>query len=287
MTCFDMTKFVSVIPFPLNHQQETWERAFLHQTSKHFEKDDRAFVNDSPEHDLDAIQSRARRRGIFNCESILSLIEQMVPGHMRSRYERYVAASKDKCSGSSVFVDLSQGGDSGHSVIDVGQMPPLTKSSQIMSLSAVGASGEKGHFMTARELDFSQGWPCHNTVVARKYWPCLQHDPDEWYSTMSQHGQLLLRGNGQHLMTMGAWMNWTFSNLILITDVQRFDPVLMCYHIDDSNPFDTKTIVDDDDDDHVAGAGPIVDDDDDDDDHVDGAVCATENWKSVCNDLFA
>ena len=96
MTCFDMTKFVSVIPFPLNHQQETWERAFLHQTSKHFEKDDRAFVNDSPEHDLDAIQSRARRRGIFNCESTLSLTEQMVPGHMRSRYERYVAASNEK-----------------------------------------------------------------------------------------------------------------------------------------------------------------------------------------------
>ena len=122
MTCFDMAKFVSVIPFPLNHQQETWERAFLHQTSKHFEKDDRAFVNDSPEHDLDAIQRRARRRGIFNCESNLSLIEQEVPGHMRSRYERYVAASKEKCSGPSVFVDLSQGGDSGHSVIDVGQM---------------------------------------------------------------------------------------------------------------------------------------------------------------------
>ena len=97
MTCFDMTKFVSVIPFPLNHQQETWERAFLHQTSKHFEKDDRAFVNDSPEHDLDAIQSRARRGGIFNCESNLSITEQMVPGHMRSRYERYVAASKENC----------------------------------------------------------------------------------------------------------------------------------------------------------------------------------------------
>ena len=117
-------------------------------------------------------------------------------------------------------------------------MPPLTKSSQIMSLSAVGASCERGHFMTARELDFSQGWPCYNTELAQKYWPCLQHDPDEWYSMMSQNCQIFLRGNGQHLLTMGAWMNWTFSNLLLLTDIQRFDPGVMCYHVDDGNPFD-------------------------------------------------
>jgi hypothetical protein len=241
LTCYSLETFVSVIPFPLPIQQAAWESVCLHANST-IEQEVGAFVNDSPENHRHEIQQRARRRGIFNCEADLPLVDQMAPGCCRSRFERYLAASKEQClsSSSSLFVDLSQGGDATHTVIESGRMPALTKSSVIMSLSAVGSSGEKGHFMTARELDFSQGWPCYNTTVAQKYLSCLQHDPDDYYTKMSPHGQVFLRGNGQHLMTMGMWMNWSLSNLILLSDIQCFDPVLMCYHVEDDNPFATK-----------------------------------------------
>ena len=232
-----MTKYVSVIPFPLNLQQEAWDRVFLRETSAAIQKDEHAFVQDSQEIDLEEIQIRARRRGIFNCELKLPLLDQMAPGCMRNRYQRYVEAGKEQCSSSSLFVDLSQGGDPTHSVIELGHMPALTKSSQIMSLSAIGASGERGHFMTARELDFSQGWPAFDFGACLKYHQCLQHDPSDYYAQMSPAAQSFLRGNGQHLQSLGCWMNWSLSSLLLLQDVERFDPVLMCYHIDDANPF--------------------------------------------------
>ena len=232
LTCYDDAKFVSVIPSGLKYQQEAWEDAFLADWSPTIQLDENAFVGDSLDHNLAEIQGRARKRGIFNCKSDLPLAEQMAPGLMRSRFQNYLAKVGDG-DGSSIFVDLSQGGDETHFVMQSGKMPPLTKSSQILSLSTHGASGERGHFLTARELDFSQGWP----VYAPQYHQCLQHDPDTWYDSCSQNGQLFLRGNGQHLQAMGAWMCWTFSNLLLLSDVQQFDPVHMCYPVESPKPF--------------------------------------------------
>ena len=132
-----------------------------------------------------------------------------------------MAKQRNTCDVFAFAADISEAGDIDHLVCGPA-MPAVTKSSSICTMTAQTILSTKGHWYSARELCFSQGWPvlCKGPDV---YNSCMLMDADHYYSTVNVSAQSAMRGNGMHLFSIGNWLLHCWSPMIARKDVEQFD----------------------------------------------------------------